>query len=97
MLYEYKGNNPVKNADSAYYVVIFDSAQVKNSDLNGHNNSDRVVLDKKSSDVFFSALLKGNVEVYMVGDRGGIDSKYKFTVPGGDAFQHLSEKIHKKP
>lgn len=92
-LYEYGGNNPVKDGGYANeYDVLVKDKDDKRYELRATNYSDRLTLEDGNARALHGALMKGGRVQFMIRNVRQSSSQYQFMVPNADFYDNAVEK-----
>ena len=87
-LYEYAGNNPVKEySQTPYYGYVMDG-DGNQTRISGYNSSDRIKLDAKSSTAVHNALIKGGCVRFYIKEMEYGMSEYSFSINNTEWYEN---------
>jgi hypothetical protein len=93
VLYEYAGNNPVKDVSTTAYTVRIKDRDGKKYELRATNGSDRLVLGSVDSGVLNQVLLKGGQIQFWLQNLGTPTTQYQFTIANADWYGNAYQKL----
>lgn len=96
VLYEYAGNNPVKDVSTNAYAVRIKDRDGKKYELKATNDSDRLELGSVDSGVLNQILLKGGQIQFWIQNLETPTTQYQFTIANADWYGNAYQKLMSK-
>lgn len=95
-LFEYGDKSPVRAYSRKKYEIFTQDSEGDRLKFEAYNNSDRIKLNKESSKLLHSALLKGGTIQFVIKADVKSKSKYFFTIEDADLYGNVYHELSQR-